>query len=289
MVAGAVGCAEPAGRAPEAGEGGEVRRVVALAPNLAEIVADVGAGGRLVGISSFGRVPPGAARAVRVGGFVDPSIERIIALRPDLVVGVPLQGGALASCRAAGLATEEIGCQSIADVAGAYVRLGALLGVEDAARAAAGRIDERLARVRAAGAAGAHPRTLLLLGHAGEDLQQVFPVTPGTFTHELLEIAGGRNVLEGPTVSIGAEAVITLAPEVIVEIAMDDRGGAAEERLPPSPVWARLPSIPAVRDGRIHRVASASLLQPGPSLADGAELLYRLLHGSQPDSARSDG
>lgn len=273
------------GEGPEVEASGPARRVVALAPNLASIVADVGGADRLVGISSFGAVPEGTEGVERVGGFVDPSIERIIALRPDLVVGVPLQRRALASCRASGLATLELDSQTIDSTLEAYGTLGERLGRAEAAAEAARALRLRLERVQRRAGGGAQPRTLLLLGRAGEDLQRVYPVAPGTFTHELLVIAGGHNVIERAAPSLSVESVIALAPEVIVEIAMDEPGARAERRLPISPMWSRLESIPAVRDGRVYAVESAALLQPGPRMGRGAELLRQLLQGSQPSSS----
>lgn len=264
-----------ASRAPE--------RVVAIAPNLAEIVADIGGAGRLVGLSSYGRLPPGAERAERVGGFIDPSIERIIALRPDLVIGVPLQQTSLDSCRAAGLRTLVVDCQTIEQALEAYATLGRALGLEARAAEARARLERALGDVRARAAREpARPRALLLLGRAGDDLQQIFPVAPGNFADQLLAIAGGRNSLESAAPLLGAESVIALAPDVIVEIAMDEAADQAERLLPPSPIWARLTPVPAVRDRRVFAVASAALLQPGPEMADGAALLQRLLFEEPP-------
>jgi iron complex transport system substrate-binding protein len=277
-------CGEPEhDRARPAETTGVPERVVAIAPNLAEIVADIGGGRRLVGLSSYGRRPPGADRAERVGGFVDPSIERIIALRPDLVVGVPLQQSSIDSCRAAGLRTVVVDCQTIEQALEAYTALGRALALEAPAAEARARLERALGEVRdRAGRATARPRALLLLGRAGDDLQQIFPVAPGNFADQLLAIAGGRNALGSAAPLIGAESVIALAPEVIVEIAMDETADQAERLLRPSPIWARLSTVPAVRDGRVFAVASATLLQPGPHMAEGAALLQRLLFEAPP-------
>lgn len=264
-------------RAPARREG-PPERVVALAPNLAEIAADIGAAETLVGLSSYGRAPAAASRAERVGGFVDPSIERIIALGPDLVVGVPLQHGALESCRAAGLDVLEVECETMEQALAAYRTLGEALGRRERAEEARGRLEARLDAVRRRVAGLPRPRALFLLGRAGEDFQQVFPVARGNFGSELLEIAGGANVLEAATPSLSAESVIALAPEVVIEVAMDDEAGEDLRELPPSPVWARLGSVPAVRDGRVASLATSALLVPGPRMDEGAELLERLLH-----------
>lgn len=260
---------------------GPAQRVVALAPNLAEIAADIGAGGQLIGISSYGSAPEGADGAARVGGFTDPSIERIIELAPDLVIGVPIQRRALDSCRDASLRTLEVDCQTVQHVLDAYLTIGRALGRQEEATRVRDRLTQRLEEVRRSAAGRPQPRTLFLLGRAGEDLQQVYPVGPGNFGHEILVLAGGRNVLDGDVPSISAETVISLAPEVIIEVSMDDHRDLQEQVLPPSPLWRRLPSVPAVRDGRVHALRSSSLLVPGPRMADGAELMARLLHGDR--------
>lgn len=273
---GALSCREASSR-PSRPEG-PPDRVVSIAPSLTEIVVDVGGATQLVGISSYGRVPPGVEKARRVGGFIDPSIEHVIALSPDLVIGVPLQRRALESCVSAGLRTLEIECQTLEEALSAYSTLGETLGHSDRGREAGEQLLKQLDTVRAKAARRQPARTLLLLGRAGQDLQQVYPVSPGNFADQLLVIAGGSNVLEEAAPSISVESVIALAPEVIVEIAMDETGDHGDRRLPPSPLWSRMSSVPAVRDGRVFSIASSSLLQPGPAMADGAELLYRLLH-----------
>lgn len=255
---------------------GPARRVVALAPNVAEIIGDIGGGEQLVGISSYGAAPLKTKEIQRVGGFTDPSIERIIELRPDLVIGVPLQARALESCRDAGLRTLEIDCRTVDQVLEAYGTLGRVLGHRTEAFRVSRELRRRLDAVRRRAEGRPRPRTLFLLGLAGEDLQQIFPVGPGNFGHELLELAGGQNVLDREIPSINTEAVITLAPEVIIEVAMDE-AAAPQHRLPPSPFWSRLPSVPAVRSERVYALRDSSLLVPGPRMADGAELLERLL------------
>lgn len=255
---------------------GPARRVVALAPNLAEIIVDFGGGEQLVGVSSYGTLPESMSKVQRVGGFTDPSIERIIELQPDLVIGVPIQNRALQSARDANLPVLEVECQTVAQVLVAYETLGKAFGRVERAVEVRDRLSQRLKQVRKNAEGRRRPRTLFLLGLAGRDLQQVYPVGPGNFGHELLELAGGQNVLDNDIPSINAEAVITLAPEVIIEVSMDDVG-QEERALPPSPLWARLPSIPATRNGRVHALASTTLLVPGPRIADGAELLFRLL------------
>jgi iron complex transport system substrate-binding protein len=259
-------------------------RVVALAPNLAEIAADIGAAPRLVGVSSYGSRPRGADSAVAVGGFTDPSIERIIALRPDLVLGVPLQRPALDSCAAAGLRTLEVPCQTVDDVIRAYEIIGRTLGLAEAAGQRRDELLRRLEAIRATWQGRTRPRTLFLLGLAGDDLRQVFPVARGNFGDELLEIAGGRNVLERQVPAIGVETVVALAPEVIVEVAMDSEGGAERRRDGASPFWSRLGAIPAVQSGRVHSLEASSLLVPGPRIADGAALLAGLLHPDLADA-----
>jgi iron complex transport system substrate-binding protein len=254
------------------------RRVVSLAPSLTEIIVDIGGASQLVGISSYGRVPPGVEKAKRVGGFIDPSIEHVISLSPDLVIGVPLQGKALESCASAGLRTLEIECQTLEEALIAYSKLGETLGRVERSQDAEKRLRSHLDAVRAKATGRQPARTLLLLGRAGEDLQQVYPVSPGNFGDQLLVIAGGTNVLEESAPSISVESVIALAPEVIIELAMDETGDHGDRRLAASPLWKRMSSVPAVRDDRVFAIASSSLLQPGPAMADGARLLYRLLH-----------
>ena len=186
---------------PGPGSSGPPARVVSLAPSITEIVYALGAGGRLVGVCAQCDQPPEVAGVPRVGGYLTPSVEAVLATQPDLVIAVPSPGN-----REAVRAVERTGVQVLV----------------------------------------VHDRTL----------------------------AGGVNVAADagrawPTLSL--ELVVARAPEVIVDAAMGSE--ATGEAL-----FQALPTVPAVRAGRIVRLAGDTLLRAGPRVPDAAAALAAAIH-----------
>jgi iron complex transport system substrate-binding protein len=246
------------------------QRIVSLAPNLTEFLFALGAGPQVVGVTRFCDFPPEAGALPKVGGLVDLDVETVLSLTPDLVVaneGTRTQGF-LRPLEASGVPVYWTRLDSEADVYRVAEELGGLL-----ARPAAG---ERLsASIRAGLAAvearlhGAPPRrTVLVFGH-----EPLVVAGGGSFADALLRRAGALNVAgdtQRPFPVWSVEAAVRAAPEVII----DNWVGAA----PPADLWARWPSIPAVRAGRVHRLEATATLRPGPRLPLALETLARLIH-----------
>lgn len=247
---------------------------MSLTPSTTEILFALDVGDRVVGVSRFCDFPPAARTRPRVGGFTDPSLEAILALTPDLVVGArgPTNRGVVEALAARGVATAFPPDGDLDDVRASIRTLGALAGAGRRADALVAAIDADLLAIRAALAGRRPVRTLVVLGS-----RPLAVAGPGGFLDDMLRAAGGENVVaEGPPwPTIGVERVLELAPEVIVEAGL----GMGSE---PGLDWSRWPSIPAVRDGRVVRIDDVRLLRPGPRVAEGAAVLARALH---PDAA----
>jgi iron complex transport system substrate-binding protein len=253
----------------------EVRRVVSLAPSVTETIFALGRGDRLVGVSTYCDYPPDAARIARVGTFLTPNVEAIVALRPDVVIGVPTPGNRnpVETLQRLGLKVVVVDPQTVADILTATVAIARALGDEASGTALAARIGQRLERVRAR-VAGAPPRSVLMV--VGRS--PLIAVGAGTFQHELIELAGGRNVAAGaggawPHLSL--EAAIASAPEVIIDTTMGSEEAAAEAV---HAFWSAFPVIPAVRDRRVHLLRAYEVLRPGPRVADAFEATARFIH-----------
>jgi ABC-type hemin transport system substrate-binding protein len=109
---------------------------------------------------------------------------------------------------------------------------------------------------------------LLVIGRDADGVANVDAAGTGTFLDELIRCAGGRNAVDaGPYPKLRLEEIVRLAPEVII-----DNAGPAE-------AWRALPTVPAVRDGRVFSVADNRLLIPGPSLPRSVERLAAMIHG----------
>ncbi|HEX7241256.1 MAG TPA: cobalamin-binding protein [Longimicrobiaceae bacterium] len=255
------------------------RRVVALIPAATEILVAVGAGDRLVGRTDFD-TGPGIDSLPSVGGGMDPSLEALLALRPDLVLGWETTRDQRTRER-----LQELGVPVFAvridDTAAIFrnvASLGALTGETRGADSLAASLRAELAAVRAS-VAGRPPRSVFFL------VWNDPPMTagPGSFISQVLEVAGGRNVFAdaaGQWPNVSLEEVVRRQPEYLV-IPQGEKGGAHDvDQLRTSPGWRELR---AMREGRTILIPAELMNRPGPRLGEAARRLRDALH---PDAAR---
>jgi iron complex transport system substrate-binding protein len=256
---------------PPSSSAGRADRVVVLAPSLTEIVYGLGEGARVVGVCAQCDYPEAAARAPRVGGYLAPSVEAILGVRPDLVLVVPSPGNreAVRALERVGVRVLVTGDRTLDDLWAAIAGVADALGVPERGGAMTERIRGELEAVRARVAGLPPPRVLLVVGH-----RPLIVAGGGTLQDELLRIAGGINVAADagsafPQVPL--ELVVARAPEVILDAAMGTESGGRE-------LFASLATVPAVRDGRIVPLAPDQLFRAGPRVGEAAALLAGALH-----------
>jgi iron complex transport system substrate-binding protein len=272
-----IGCgANPSGspREPERLAPG---RIISLVPSLTETLFAVGAGAQVVGVGTFDRYPPQVTKLPRVGGLVDPNTERILSLRPDLVVTYGSQAELEGILRKAGIATFSYRHGGIAGTIEAIRELGKVTGHEAQAATVASRIEQRLAAVRAKVKGRPRPRTLLVIDRQPRTLRDVYVSGGRGFLHEMLEIAGGTNVfadIDRESAQPSTETLLTRAPDVILEV----RASAPTNMNAELAAWNALPSVPAVKTRRVLILSGDYLVDPGPRIAQGVEAMARVLH-----------
>jgi ABC-type Fe3+-hydroxamate transport system substrate-binding protein len=202
-------------------------RVVSLAPNMTELLFALGAGPRVVGVTRFCTWPPEAALLEKVGGFTDVSVEKVLSLKPDLVVVAtgPGSWGATRALERAGVRVYWSRVDLLEDVARTLRELGGLLGL--AARGEARARELVLGLEQGSVPPGTPPVPVLALVGA----HPLVAVGGGTFIDQLLERAGGSNVASsaaGAYPTLSEESVQALAPRVILDLSM------GSDALPPS-------------------------------------------------------
>jgi iron complex transport system substrate-binding protein len=249
-------------------------RVVALAPNLTEIVFMLERGNRLVGATTYSNNPVEAKRLPRVGSYVQLDLERIVALRPNLCIaskdGNPRQ--AIERLTAMGVPVYVVDPQNLASVKQTVVLLGELLQAEEKAADIVRDMDERIARVRrAVEMVKERPAVFFQIDDA-----PMVSVGSGTFIDELIQLAGGRNIAAGAIVypRFNWEELLRRQPSVVIITSM--AGGRSEAQLLES--WDEWPQVKAVRNHRVHVVDADLFDRATPRLVNGLELLAALIH-----------
>lgn len=258
-------------------------RIISVVPAVTEMLYAVGAGRQVVAVSSFDRHPPEIERLSRVGGLLDPDVERILALRPDLVIVYATQTDFREQLERAAVPTFLYTHSGLGSIATTMLALGARTGHTQEAQRAAESLESGIAAIRSRLDGRARPRTLLVFGRDPGTLRNIDASGGRGFLHDMLEVAGGTNVFANigrESVRATSEQILVAAPEVILEIRAGDAPSAAMLRQDLE-VWRRLPSVPAVRDGRVHVILGSELVIPGPRVLAGIDRIARALHGQR--------
>jgi iron complex transport system substrate-binding protein len=256
------------------------QRIVSLVPAVTEMLFVIGAGKQVIAVSSYDDFGPEVAALPRVGALLDPDVERILALRPDLVITYGSQSDLETQLARAGIRTFSYRHAGIAGVMRALRELGAAVGYQREADRTVRGIQEQLDAIAARVRGRPRPTVLLAFGRQPQSLQQLYASGGVGFLHEMLEIAGGVNVfadVRREAVQPSHETLLARAPAVILDIRATVPVRPEEEERERN-VWRALASIPAVRNGRIHFLNGDYLVVPGPRLGLATEVLARALH-----------
>ena len=267
----AVTLTDEAGREVRVPEGSQ--RIVSLAPSITEILFALGAGPRVVGVTQYSNYPPEAARLPKVGSYVNLSLEKILALRPDLVIGIRDGNPKAVIDRLAelGVPCYIVDPTSLDGVITTVGNIGRTVGREEAADQIAGQMASRIREVERRVAGLARPRVFYQIG-----VEPIVSAGQGTFPNILIEAAGGKNVAGAMAAypQLNVEQVLVARPEIIIVTSMTREYDF--ERV--KSFWGRWPDLPAVAAARIYVVDSDLMDRPSPRIVDGLETLARLIH-----------
>jgi iron complex transport system substrate-binding protein len=252
-------------------------RVISLIPSVNELIVAMGGADRLVARTDYDK-DPRLAELPSVGGGLTPSLEWIAQRRPDLVIGWPDTRSRSLVQRLGELSIPVYTApsQTIEDALSVAKDLGVLLGRHAAADSLVRAIRTGLDSVRTSVAGESEPDVLYLIG-----LDPPMGAGPGTFVDELLDVAGGRNVLEDTGVlwpQLSLEEILRRNPDVVIVAQAPEQPGLLAH-LHRTAGWS---SLRAVRDGRVYQVDAYRYNRPGPHMVDIARDLAGLLHGAHP-------
>ena len=256
----------------------QARRIVSIIPATTEMLFAMGAGDRVAAVGSYDRFPPDVEKLPRVGALLDPDVERIIAMRPDLVIVYGTQAELRTQLDRAQIAYFPYTHRGLPDITQTMRLLGARVGVEAQANALADRIERQLNDVKARVATTARPKTLLVFSRERGSLRNIDASGGVGFLHDMLETAGGTDVLgdvQRQSVTMTTEMVLARAPEAIIELryARDDTTDPSDLRQ-----WNALASVPAVRNKRVFMLRGEEFVVPGPRVVGATERIAHTLH-----------
>ena len=250
------------------------QRVVALAPSITEIIYALGRENILKGVTLYSDFPPAAVSLPKVGSYVQLNLEKIVALKPDLCIAIKdgnprVVANRLESLKIPAYAVDPKNLETVMQT---VLKIGSLLNADQRADLLVQRMRSRVFKVKSRVATvGYHPRVFFQIG-----ISPIVSVGTHTFIHELIVLAGGKNLAQGPVAypRFSREQVLALSPEVFIITSM--ARAAAFEKVKAG--WSRWPDMPAIRDQRIFLEDSNFFDRPTPRLVDGLELLVQLIH-----------
>lgn len=247
------------------------QRIVSLAPHLTELLFAAGAGTRVVGVVSYSNWPPQARDIAKVGSYNALDLERLLSLRPDLVVAWESGNNSaqLERLERLGLTVYRHEPRTLDDIPHMLEQLGVLAGAKVEAQAAAAEWRARLQSLRERHAQAVPLSVFYQVWH-----QPLMTVSGAHLISAAIDLCGGRNIFAGlpalaPQVSL--EAVLAANPQVIIA------SGMAEERPDWLDDWRRWPQLNAVQRDNLYFIPPDLLQRAGPRFIDGAERMCAVL------------
>ncbi|MEE9611849.1 MAG: cobalamin-binding protein [Desulfatiglandales bacterium] len=250
------------------------KRIVTLAPSLTEIIYFLGLGDRVVGVTKFSYYPPEAALKPRVGSYINLNVESIISLAPDLVIGTVdgNEPGVIDLLGQAGVTVFIVNPRNIREVIKTVETLGRVCGLPERASTLSAQLSRRVDHILEQTGSRRKPLVFLQI-----NLRPVMTVNRHTFHHDLIRLAGGKNMTQDEPITyprISLEEVIRKNPEVIIISSMERGGRFERARLE----WLEWTSIPAVKNKRVHLIDSDLIDRPSPRIIEGLETMARMIH-----------
>lgn len=248
-------------------------RIISTSPSITEVLFDMGLGNRIVGDSSYTKYPPDAAAIDKVGGLFNLNLEKIISLKPDLVI-LPVENETLR--QSLSVPVLIVDHQTLDGVLDSYITIGEMFGSEVLLAAKSkrqeliGKLNGFSARIEGKTRAKKPIRTLISIDRSRGtgQIQNLCIAGAQSFLHEVLIRAGGENVaasIKLPASMLSAEGVITLAPDVIIDLQVGSTDTAQSVVRSGVSDWQSLgDSIPAVKHRRILTLTEDFATIPGP-------------------------
>lgn len=258
-------------------------RIVSTAPSITEVLYALGLGDRVVGDSTYCRYPPDARTKPKVGTFLEPDLEVIASLRPDLVIIQNNPVHLAQRLQTMNLRVLEVNYETPEAVYGAIRKIGVAAGVPERAQHLVARLQHEIADIRARTNGLPRRRVMFIVGRTPDTLGGLVAVGSAPYLNELIDAAGGANIFRDaragyPKVTL--EEVLARNPEVIIDMGDMAATGEATERhkREVTKLWGQYPALAAVREHKVFAVASDIFVVPGPRIDQAARAFAHMLH-----------
>jgi len=261
-------------------------RIVSTAPSITEALFALGLGDRVVGVSRFCDFPPAVLKLPKVGTYLAPDAEAIARLAPDLVILQRTSSELTERLQALRISFVAVPHGTLSDVYTGIDLIAKAAAVSERAPVLVDRIKHDLAAIQAKANSLSSPTVLLIVNRRPGMLADLTAIGPDNYLEQLLEIAGGANVLAKPGLPryprISLETILRDDPQVILDLSGEQEPESERQRTSSQTLalWRQQSQLTAVRKDRVIVGTSNALLVPGPRAAEAAQMLFGYLHPS---------
>jgi iron complex transport system substrate-binding protein len=250
------------------------KRIVSIAPGITETLYALGLADKIVGVTSFCNWPPSALQKQRIGGFINPSIEQIVSLKPDLIIATA-DGNRQDTVRQLERIGLPVYVTSPSDTNGilrSISRLGEITARKSAAATLVRQLQKRLSNIEAQIRHKSKPRVFFQIG-----LEPLITIGGRTLINEVIERAGGVNIASNDTARYprySPEGIMAGSPDVILFAPMaNDKEFTAVKKF-----WQKFEGVPAVKNNRIYPIDTDLISRASPRIVDAIETMALIFH-----------
>ena len=250
------------------------KRIISLAPSITEILFALGLNEEIAAITNFCDYPEAVLGKPRIGGFVNPDTEKIVSLKPDLIIGIR-DGNRMDTVHRLndfGFPVYLIDPKGFDGVLGTIKNIGDVVGREKESRRLIKELVDKRENMITLTRSLSKPKVFFQVGDV-----PLITVGKGTLADDLIRLAGGRSISENELVSYpsyGIETILARAPEIIIMTSMESK----KDHMNLVKKWQNWKSIPAVKMNAIYVIDSNLVDRPTPRIAEGLEALVRIIH-----------
>ena len=259
------------------------QRIVSTAPSITEMLYSLGLGNRVVGVTTYCHYPPEVRQKPKIGNYMNPNFETILATKADLIVVLREHRGLVKQLRDFGLPVIALQHNDLTGIYQSLVSLGEVTGTSDRAAKQVDRLQSELAAIRRRTTSLTRRSVMFVIGRTPETVADLVVVGRGSFLNELIAIAGGRNIFEDTLAyypRIPHEEIYARGPEVIIDMGnmgttyqiTTDRHEVVTE------LWKKMPKLPAVQTGRVYPVTEDLFVVPGPRVVETTRRFVGMIH-----------
>jgi iron complex transport system substrate-binding protein len=250
------------------------KRIISLAPSITEILFALGLNEEIVAVTNYCDYPTAVLNKPRIGGFIDPSIEKIVSLKPDLIIATKDGNRRETIDRLSdlGFSVYLIDPLSFYGVTKAIYHIGGIVGREEESKKIIANMISKKEEIAKRTKSLPKPKVFFQIGYA-----PIITVGRGTLSDDLIRLAGGKSISENELISYPLytiETILSKAPDIIIISSMDSN----KDYLNLVEKWGKWKSIPAVRMNTIHVINSNLVDRPTPRIVEGLEALAKMIH-----------